>query len=452
MALFDDAADILPIAFRACAAQEAPFARAREGLRTRSSFGPDPVHTLYWGAHRCGPNIVGALGQMARETWSRYAATPETLAEVLGMGAEMAAQVHARVSAKLEREPIEDLRVDFEDGYGLRSDCEEDAAAVAAGRQIGEELALGNSARRFGIRIKALTETLARRGIETLELFTEGLVAGHGGQLPPGFVVTLPKVTVVEQLEAMDVLLQRLEASLGVAQDSIGLEFMIEVPHAVFDGEGRLVLPRLLARAGRRLLGVHLGVYDFTAASEIVASRQAMDHPACDLVRGLMRLSYSGSGRMLSAGSTNVLPIPPHRGSGLNSTQLGENAAAVHDAWRCSQAQILHTLERGYYHGWDLHPAQVPVRFAACYRFYREDYAAMAARMASYLEQATAATDDGAVLDDVATGQALLDFFRRGYACGAFDAVEITRAGLTIDELAEARFADLLHTRLAARA
>ena len=436
MALLDHAQAWLTKVGDACAAQERPF-----GCPSRPA---DPVQTLYWGAHRFSPDTLASMHGEARSAFARYAAAPSDLAEALHIAdPALAARVHARVAQKLEREPVEDIRLDFEDGYGKRDDLEEDGHADACGRAVVAAHRSAALPRRYGIRIKALTAELGRRSLRTLERF---VIAAGGRGMPPGFVVTLPKVTVVEQVEAIVDLLGALETDLGLSPGAIGLEFMLEVPQAVFDGQGRLLLPRLLAAGGERLIGIHLGVYDYTAAHEITALHQAMDHPACDLIRGLMRMAYSGSGRTLSAGSTNVLPREPHPNPATPAERT-ENRAAVHAGWRLAYDQIRHTLVRGYYHGWDLDPLQLPARYAACYHFYLEGHAAAAGRLSGYIAQSTAATEGAGVLDDVATGQALLNIFIRGRACGAFDDQEVAAAGVTGADLDDGSFARLLARR-----
>lgn len=437
MSLLDDAADWLPRLRSACRQQSTPF--VAPPLR-----GSQPIQTLYWGAHRVSTATLEELADQARSLFRTHAPDPETLGAALGFPEDplLCRTVHERVDHKLVVEPIEDLRVDFEDGYGIRPDAEEDETAARVARILGEADRSKTAPRRFGIRIKPLTPELAARSLRTLEAFVSTLTQVCEGPAEAEMVVTLPKVTVTEQVQAIDELLTRLEVRVGLPHRSIGLEIMIEVPGAVFDGQGRLLLPRLLAAASPRLLGVHLGVYDFTAAHDIAAMHQAMDHPACDLVRGLMGLAFSGSGRTLSAGSTNVLPVPADR------------REAVHRAWRLAHDQIRHTLIRGYYHGWDLHPGQLPVRYATCYRFYLEGLQAASQRMKNVVAASTAATDQAAVLDDVATGQALLGWFQRGVACGALDEAALQASGLRTHELvgssAVSSFAELLGRRVAA--
>src|ERR1043166_4744797 len=53
------------------------------------------------------------------------------------------ATIHARVESKLAREPVEDFRIDFEDGYGNRPDLEEDHHAGAAAAELSRGMRAG---------------------------------------------------------------------------------------------------------------------------------------------------------------------------------------------------------------------------------------------------------------------------------------------------------------------
>ena len=75
-------------------------------------------------------------------------------------------------------------------------------------------------------------------------------------------------------------------------------------------------------------------------------------------------------------GPTTILPVPVHRsapdGASLSATQLEENRASVHRAWRLHYDDVRHSLSNALYQGWDLHPAQLPTRYAALYAFFLE--------------------------------------------------------------------------------
>src|SRR3954452_18989509 len=127
-------------------------------------------------------------GATAGKLLAEHVPDAAALADLVGLPVDLAGQVPPGAAGKLAREPIEDLRIDFEDGYGPHPDADEDAAAVAA----AAALAVGDTTPYVGIRFKSLEATTRRRGIRALDLFLTRLVAA--GDLPPGLVVTLPKV------------------------------------------------------------------------------------------------------------------------------------------------------------------------------------------------------------------------------------------------------------------
>jgi citrate lyase beta subunit len=395
---------------------------------TGEPSGRQPVHTVYAGARSFEAGSARRWGDAALETMAQYARGAGELARAVGLRDEaLAAAVYGRVQAKLEREPIEDFRIDFEDGFGVHSEAEEDRIAAAAARELGRAIAAGVSPPFSGIRIKSLGESTARAG-KTLEIFVGALLEERQGALPEGFVVTLPKVNVPEQPQTLVRWLERLEARHRLPPGSMRFEMMVETTQALIGADGRSPLPSLLDACEGRCTGVHLGVYDFTASCGIAGAHQSMGHPMCELARNLMKLACGGRGVRLSDGSTNVLPVGPHRASGLTDTQRTENRAAVHEAWRLSYAHIRHSLEGGFYQGWDLHPAQLPVRYAASFAFFRESFGVAAERLRRFTGQAGEGA--AAIADEPATFAALTSYVKRALACGAVDADELEAAGL----------------------
>jgi len=163
-----------------------------------------------------------------------------------------------------------------------------------------------------------------------------------------------------------------------------------------------------------------------------------MVHPACDFARHVMQVSAAGRGVSLSDGATNIMPIPRHRaaaGSSLTTEQMVENRTVVHRAMRLHFEHVQRSLMHGYCQGWDLHPGQLPTRFAAVYSFFLQSFETAAARLRNFVEKAAQATLVGDVFDDAATGQGLLNFFLRGINCGAFTEEEACATGLTLEEL-----------------
>jgi citrate lyase beta subunit len=435
---------------------------AREALKqanqayTRGSPGESsrrqPVHTVYGGAQLFKAETARKMGQVALATLREYLpdATALTACLDLPQHGGFARRVHERVVAKLEREPVEDFRIDFEDGYGHRPDAEEDGHAVSTAEQVARGMAEGSLPPFIGIRIKSLSEELFERSARTLELFVTTLLARTGGRLPDNFVVTLPKITSPEQVSALVHMLAVLEQDGGLPAGALKLELMVETPQSLFEPRGGLALPVLVAAADGRCVGAHLGVYDYTASLNITAAHQSMTHPACDFARHVMQVSLAGTEVALSDGATNLMPVGPHKrqeGLALTPAQEKENRDVVYRAWQLAYAHTRHSLELGFYQGWDLHPAQLPVRYAAVYAFFLEGLEAASRRLKGFLEKAAQATLLGDVFDDAATGQGLLNYFLRGLACGALTEEEARAAGLTLEELRTRSFLKILEGR-----
>jgi citrate lyase beta subunit len=414
-----------------------------------------PVHTLYGGAQLFRADSVRKLGELARQALREHAPDAHVLGDAFALPRELAQKVYPRVLAKLEREPVEDFRIDFEDGYGVRPDAEEDACAEAAARETARGLKGGTLPPFIGIRIKPFTGELYRRSWRTLDLFISTLVQESGGRLPANFVVTLPKVMDSRQVAALADLFDVLEARLNLARGALKLELMIETPQSILDADGRSNLPSLVDAAGAsaeggRCIGAHFGVYDYTASCGITAQFQNMGHPACDFARHMMQVALAGRGLMLSDGATNIMPVPPHKsapGATLPAQQQKENMLAVHGAWRMHYNDVRHSLRHAFYQGWDLNPAQLPTRYAAVYAFFLESLESAAARLRNFVEQAAKATLAGNVFDDAATGQGLLNFFLRGLNCGALTEAEAQATGLMLEELRMRSFAKILEHR-----
>src|SRR5207302_6897779 len=94
-----------------------------------------PVHTVYGGAHLFKSDTTRKLGELALKSLAQYAPAAGVFAEAVGIDPGIAEMVYARVQEKLKREAVEDFRIDFEDGYGIRPDAEEDGHAAQAAQQ-----------------------------------------------------------------------------------------------------------------------------------------------------------------------------------------------------------------------------------------------------------------------------------------------------------------------------
>ena len=223
------------------------------------------VHTVYGGAHLFKADSPPKLGAVALRSLQEYASDAKTLAEVLGTAddKELAQKVYDRVVEKLRREPIEDFRLDFEDGYGNRPDAEEDGHAASSAAEVARGLKANSLPPFIGIRIKPLSEDLRVRSVRTLDIFITALLGETGGKLPENFVITVPKIQLPEQVSAAVRCFEILEQRNGLAAGALKIEPMIETPQAIINQRGEIALGSLVDAANGRCRSVHFGVYDY---------------------------------------------------------------------------------------------------------------------------------------------------------------------------------------------
>jgi citrate lyase beta subunit len=370
---------------------------ARAARYPGDAGGRQPVHTCYVPADAVTDDTPVRWGAAALEALEEHAPGPRAFAQTLGLPDELAEPVHDKVVAKLTREPVEDLRIDFEDGYGPRPDTVEDDDAV---RCAG--LASMLDVPWVGIRFKSFEQF--DRGIRTLDLFLTQLPT-----VPDGLVLTFPKVTAVEQVTTLCELLGLLEDRLDLSPGKLRFEIQIETTQSIVDGTGSFAIPKFLAAGNGRVSGLHFGTYDYTAACGLSATEQHLAHASCDFARHVMQVSAAGTGVRLSDGSSNILPAGDHD--------------TVHEAWRTHFGLVLRSLTHGFYQGWDMHPAQLVTRYAANYAFYLGNAAADAKRLRAYIDN----TGKAGVLDEPATAQALAMSMRRALDCGALTTSDVER-------------------------
>lgn len=441
-----------------------------------------PVHTVYGGAHLFKSDTPTKLGGFALKFMDEYAPDFSTFARAVGLnGAEklplatesiknleealkknplearktkpeawLAYTVYQRVREKLTKEPVEDFRIDFEDGFGNRSVEEEYETAERTAKELAKGMADGTLSPFIGIRIKTFTDELVQRSIETTDIFISTLVRETKGKIPQNFVVTLPKVTIPEQVSTLVEVFEQLEFANSLPAGILKMEIMVETTQSIINPKGQCTLPELVSASRGRCVAAHFGTYDYTASCNIVAAHQSMDHPACDFARHMMKVSLAGTGVWLSDGATNIMPVPSHRaepGKTLSSEQIQENQRMVSSAWKLAYGHTRNSLKNAIYQGWDLHPAQIPVRYAACYSFFLEVLDTSTDRLKNFVDQAAKATLAGNVFDDAATAQGLLNYFLQALKCGAITSEELQATGLSLEEIQCRSFYKIMENR-----
>ncbi|HEY0458372.1 MAG TPA: aldolase/citrate lyase family protein [Pyrinomonadaceae bacterium] len=440
-------------------------------VQIHSSQSRSPVHVVYGGAHLFRAGTIEKLGKIALNSLEAYAPNFVEFADAMWLkGADrlpkhedliqdlefrladnpervraentdawVSSNIYNRVIEKLRREPVEDFRIDFEDGYGIRSDPEEDSHAISASDELAKAFADNVLPAFTGFRVKSFQVETYKRAVRTLALFLTNLLEKTGGRLPENFVVTLPKIILAGEVAVLCALLEEIERQNSLPENSIKIEVMIETPQSV------TIMPELARAAGKRLAAAHFGAFDYTASFGITATHQHLQHDACRFARQLMQINFAPLGIRLSDSVTTELPVPVFRGENLSEKQKAENRRAVHAAWRRHFNNVTLSLISGFYQSWDLHPAQMVARYAAVYAFFHESADNQAARLKSFIGKATQAMLTGNQFDDAASAQGLLNFFIRAVHCGAMTEREVLeKTDLSSDELKSASFASIL--------
>jgi uncharacterized protein DUF6986 len=370
-------------------ARLAPVDAELRRLYPGEPYARQPIHTLSVPADLFGPGVLREYGRLLRRTVAEHGPLP------------FEPEIIARVLDKLDREPVEDLRIDFADGYGVRDDAEEDATA----RSTANALRSRDCPPFLGLRCKSLEGPTRRRAARTLDVFLDAL-----GPPPPGFVITLPKVSTAEQVEAMAILCGQLEVAHGLPDESLHFEAQIETPPAILGTDGVATVARLIRAAPGRCVGLVYGTQRYSEGVDVAAEFAGLDHPAADHAKAVLQVAVAGTGMRLSDGSSQVLPVG--------------NTAAVRAAWEAHARHVRRSLQHGFYQGWDPHPSLLPTRFGATYAFFQQAAPTAADRLGRHLSRPGTA--------EPATTRALARFLLRGLDCGALDesTIEFDRSTL----------------------
>jgi len=440
----------------------------------------NPVHVVYGGANLFRSDTPRKLGKLALKSLETYAPNFAEFARAMWLkGADalpvydeliadlerrltenseavkrenfdawFAWTIYQRTFEKLESEPVEDYRIDFEDGYGIRADAEEDAHAVAASGELAEAFRQKIITSFCGFRIKSLQPETRKRAVRTLDLFLTNLLEKTGGKLPGNFVVTLPKIKRRAEVEVLDELLTEFEKLNNLANGAIKIEIMIETPQAILKETGEIALRGLVEAGKGRVNSAHFGAFDYTASFGISGVHQHLRHEACNFARQMMQIALAPLNIRLSDSVTTEIPLAVHKGDDLTEEQTKENFRSVHNAWRKHYNNVTNSLINGFYQSWDLHPAQLPARYAAVHAFFLESAVSQGKRLKNFMEKAAQANLTGNTFDDAASAQGLLNFFAQAANCGAMNEKEIREAAsLTIEELNSGSFIEIIKNR-----
>ena len=318
--------------------------------------GRQPVHTVFVPADQFSRTTAADWGDRALRLLNKHTPGDGSFGTTFMLDPSLAGTIRSRVAAKLTREPIEDLRIDFAGAYGTRSDDEEDAHVA----QVVEAVATSYNAQQlphfWGVRVKSFSGGGHERAMRTLDGFLTAL-RDRLGRLPGGFTITLPDVMAAEQVTVFTEFLDRLEAALGLPGGVLHFEVQIDLPEALADHRGGLGIRRILLAGQGRIGTVHFGAASYTAALGLPHEQQRLDHPACDFARHVLQTSAAGRGVRLSDGPSHLIP-------------RDEGSDEITACWQAHATAVRHSLAHGFYQGWDLHPAHLTARYAALFDFH----------------------------------------------------------------------------------
>lgn len=364
----------------------------------------------------------------------------EALAVRLEQLEERAGEVAEITAAKLISQPIEDLRIDLEDGFTQRQvtmdqrDGDEDSHAILAAKALTGWAESTHASRPSfaGIRFKSFDPLTRNRGIRTLVLVLNHL--HENGVLtrlydpasphydPRALRLTFPKVQSHRQVEALVEILQRFEEHCGFPDGAhIFFEVQVETPQSIFGSTGHSEPMRIIRAAQGRCVSLHYGTYDYSAYLGVDAAYQSMDHPVADFAKDALQVACAATGVEVSDGSTNVIPVG--------------NSEHVLEAWALHYHLVQRHLTRGIRQGWDLHPSQLLTRHLATVGYFRQQWETSAERLRDYVTG-----DESRWMDEPATAKALSSYLRRACQAGAITAEELSSYSLDLPMLEKLQF------------
>ena len=355
-----------------------------------------PVHTVYGGAHlfKATPRrssarvalraLARVRARRARRSRARSASTPRVADGVYARVQRQARRAsRSRTSASTSRTATatgptpkrtatrSPRRSEVARGPGRRARCRRSSAS-ASSRSRG-------AARAQPAHARSLRDHAGR---------------GDGRQAAAELRRHAAEVTAPEQVDALAARMRGAGARAAVCRRHA--QARADGRDAAVDPRRPTARRRCRAGRGRRAAAssaAHFGTYDYTAALQHHggATSTCAIRPATSR-KHMMQVALAGTGVWLSDGATNVMPVAPHRARRLARRRSAREPRVVHRAWQLHFDHMRHSLVNGFYQGWDLHPAQLPTRYAAVYAFFLEARPAATARLKNFVEKAAQAT------------------------------------------------------------
>ncbi|MDF1645121.1 MAG: aldolase/citrate lyase family protein [Pseudomonadales bacterium] len=166
-----------------------------------------------------------------------------------------------------------------------------------------------------------------------------------------------PKPEHPEEIRWVCDLLGQVEHELGLKQNQIKFQFLIESGYALNQ------LKDLAQAAIPRLTGLIWGIADYSADANLPTIKN--DHPVCDWARYQL-VNMAGALNVPAIDSMTLnYPTPVHRGADLTEQQQQENKQKILRALKDVYDEANHGINLGMAGKWVGHPAQLLMVMAA---------------------------------------------------------------------------------------
>jgi citrate lyase beta subunit len=401
-------------------------ARRSELLDSRKALSADlPLRFYRQQAHFTTP--ASNLEMVTKAIERGSAAAPKIL-EKLGISTSELSDALRVPQEEVERELSADpqapfVMVDGEDAQALRDDVVERGRETAI--KVFRDARWGKTLRFY--RPSGLSLDYCLRDIVIV------LTESAKGLPPESFPVdgvVWPKTEHPGELALVCEMLDTLERKLGLPENHIKLEFLVESGWAVAQ------LPLLVKASIHRLAGIIWGIADYSA--DIGLPRIDNDHPVCDWVR-MTIVNMAGAIGVPSIDNMTVnYPVPQA------SRTAAENKKLVLARLKEVYDDAVHGQKLGMDGKWVGHPLQLLcVRLAYRLAFTEEEFREELEKIEAYkaaVEQELGATIIKGVMSDRATDRHARWKIRKAIACGHLAPAKGLELGvITKEEAAQLR-------------
>ncbi len=357
-------------------------------------------HTFYGGAQLFQVNTLEKCAQKSLAFFRQVFPSVLELSQFLAeddFTSEQMKLIFSRLEKKLNTSAIEDFRIDFEDGLGLRSGAEEDFFAQKAGEIVCD--VRQNFSGRIGLRLKSPERATLQRCKRTFKIFFDAFFKQGNNLKPDGFfIVTLPKVKNSKSIQHFVNFVRQYCRKKKISSAFFKYEIMVETAEIARSIHRIAPLSKITDYLGTRLLGLHIGIYDYLSELGVPPSAQGQNHFFIQQLEYFLVSNFSHL--EISDGVNQSIP---------NSGNLMEAMKIL----KCQYRLNLEKMDRGINRGWDIHPFQLVARYLALICFFEKNTANMQQRYENFTNSNQKAQKLGVIFDDAASMRGVESFLER---------------------------------------